>query len=222
MQRNNLAEDKISGTLRLIGSTNLSYTPNERLGIQMDFSNYNTRTEAVRIFNLDSLDFYQVTRNAGAGANYTLGGTRLKHSVFAQTNLQDVVNSANTNSTNLNINVGHQMTVGETGLSVATTYNINQFRSEEFNNRAAGPGVVVTKTAWKNKLRSSFSATYLSSRAEEVKTTENTSLRFTNQLRIGKRQSLGLNISTVKRRSFTPNGKNFSEYRATLNYGYTF
>ncbi len=222
IQRNNLEEDKVTGTKRLIGSINASYQASEKLSFQLDYSNFNTSIEAVPVYDLDSLEFYQITRTSGLGANYSFGSGLVKHTVFANGNQQDVINSQGSNSQNQSVTVGHQFQVTTLQLSIATTVNYNQFDSEEYFQKALGPGINITKQLFKRKLRTTLGVTYLTSRDQADKLNDIITLRLNGNLRLFKQSSLGLNLSWVDRNQYTANARSFSEFRSSLTYGYTF
>ena len=69
LQRNNLNEDNATQTKRLVGSVNANYVMSEHWNMNASYSNFNTSTVMVRIKDLDSLNYYQVTKSSMLGIN---------------------------------------------------------------------------------------------------------------------------------------------------------
>ncbi len=222
VQRNNLDRAKNAINRRLIGSLNTSYAISKKWTATANFSNFNTSVTKVRINTLDSLNYYQLTRNLTIGTNYRLKQTKKSiHGITVNYSSQLVNDIAENNSSLHMTNAGYSMSFPEKGLnsSIAANYNANSHIGLE--NPGYGATLSLGKKLFKKKVDLTMAVSQLnfSNSGQVVDRTQNvrTSIRYT----LKKKHSTSLNLNYIDKVNVLQN-IDFTEYRITLQYGYNF
>ena len=220
-QRNNLSDEQLGRTVRLIGGVTANYAASDQLNINAGYSNFNTSTVRTRIELLDSLEYYQVTTTANAGANYRFGGDSAAHAIMLMGNYQ-TANDIQENSSELyngNLNYSYSHVPSGLALNAGINANINSFQG--LDNFGWGPIVGISRAFFNKALRTSLNAAYLkyANAGTPVNHTINTTMNLNYRLK--KKHSFGLTAAYITKEDFQ-GGQSFSEYRGSLKYGYSF
>lgn len=222
LQRNNLDESQVARTTRLIGNATATYAATPKLNFSANVANYTTTTRKVQIIEFDSLDYFQVTRNAGLGFNYSTGKEKIKHNIFSNGNYQVADDELNNSSKMLNLNSGYQAMLPHLGLTGAASLNVNRAIFVAINSTAIGPTLSVTKSLLKKKVKTSasYSMIYTYSIGELIDRLG--SARLTAAYTYKQKHTTSFSGVYVNKKSITGTGTSFNEFRGTLQYGYTF
>jgi hypothetical protein len=166
LQRNNLNGDKLSTTKRWVGALNAAYAPNTKWNFNANYSNFSAFTRQrpqdnpFYKNNLDTLNFYQLTQNAGFGVTHQFASTAVKHVMALTTSYQVTgqdqgrINDANAFGINqtigapakvVNGNLSHNMLLTQSKISLGLVLNGNYSEQQGFYTLFAGPGVVASK-----------------------------------------------------------------------------
>jgi hypothetical protein len=229
-QRNNLSQRLSNEMTRLSGLFNISYTPNEKLNISANYSNFSSATKVLLAatdfnntqINPDSLSLLQVTNSAGLSANYSVGNERNRHILMSNFNFQGANDNDNSKTTFWNWLSSYQYSIIPTDLSFSLSFNLSRNVSTGFENLVAGPTLTVTKGLLQRKMRLNASGSLLNSYAGGELLSGNLNLRGMMSYRVAMSHNLGLNIMYLNRNSQQAGAPSFSEFRAGLNYNYTF
>jgi hypothetical protein len=222
VQTNNLNADKISQMTRGIYSVNVAYIANEKLNVTANYSNFSSSTRFSEVMFLDSLNYIQVTQNAGAGANYTTGTDDLRHTIFAMANYQDVNDSQDKTSTLYIINGGYQASFIPTDLALTASLNFTNNTIIGLVNNSVGPTVGITKGMFKRALRLNLTSTYLRSATDGTLNSKFANVRLGANYKYGTHHNVKLIFTYLNRQTFGAKESTIDEIRAELSYGYTF
>lgn len=225
IQRNNLNGQLIEQVRRVIYSFGTNLNPSQNLNLNLNYSNFNSETTQSLIQTdilVDSLEFFQVTRNGTINLNYNFGKQSAQKSLFVSGSIQDAEDNQQTNTTFYNINTGLQMQpLPKLKTVLSFTYNRNQ--TEPAVNTTYGPVLSVGKNIFQNKVTTSLSVNFLSNYLNGEQVGDTKSLRFNSNMKLSKKQSLALSVFYVtSERSTDTEQVKFSEIRGSLNYSYRF
>lgn len=215
---------KENSVLRVIYACNVNYVAGERFTISSTYSNFSTTTRQTQIQRdkrFDSLEYFQVTRSGSAFLNYRLGGEKRSQTLTLSANLQDAKDNQHNSSTFYNLNIGQQMKIAsQWQLGISGAYNRNNSALQV--NTSYGPVININRSFLKGKVRSGCSGVWLNSFINETQQGEIMNVTMTNNFKVGKKHSLAANVYYLNNKDRSAQGKNFSEIRAMLNYGYSF
>lgn len=225
VQRNNLNGQLIEQVRRVVYSLGTNITPSQKLNLSLNYSNFNSETTQSLIQTdllVDSLEFFQVTRNGSLNINYILGPETSPKSLFINGSIQDAQDNQQTNSIFYNLNSGLQLQpLPNLKTVLSVTYNRNE--SMLAQNTTLGPVLSVGRNFLQNKLNTSLSVNFLSNYLNGDQIGETTSIRFNSNMKVHKKQSLTLSVFYVTSESRTDLEQNqFNEIRGSLNYSYRF
>jgi hypothetical protein len=222
IQNNNLNADKISRMTRGIFSANVSYVPTQNLNLSANFANFSSSTRFSETLFLDSLNYIQVTRNAGLNVNYSMGDEQLRHMIFAMGNYQDVNDSQDNASTLYIINGGYQITFVPQDLALNGSLNFTNNTIIGLISNSVGPSLSASKSIMNRKLRLNLSATYLRSAADGELNGKFSNARFNTNYRHGKHHNFRTIFTYLNRKTYGAKESNIHEIRAEFSYAYTF
>lgn len=238
LQHDDLNDHKEKKMKQMVSSVNLGLNLTDNLNININFSNFQSYTNIKNRFeeinstdpysNLDTLDFTQISRNMGFSASYQLSSdkkTRQQISLNgswqeASSEQGDVpVNSGNTF---YNLSASYNYTLQPTGLSVNTTFNMNQNKGQGMSSMIFGPNLAVNKSFLDRKLRSSLSVSYNRNYTENDLTNEVYNVRLSNSFKWKEQHSLQLSAIYMNRQSPGSVIGGFSQFTIRMNYSYRF
>lgn len=215
---------KENSVVRVIYAINLNYNATQRLSLSSTYSNFSTTTRQTQIQRsslVDSLEYFQVTRNYGVNVNYKLGQEGNPKTLFLAASMQDATDNRNTASTFYSLSAGEQMKLAQHWqVSISGCYNKNY--SSMFHNTSVGPLLNLNRAFMEGKIRSAFSVAFLNSYLNDKLQSQVTNVSITNNLRVAKKHSFAVNLYYLKNKETSEEGKEFSEIRAMFNYNYSF
>jgi hypothetical protein len=230
-QQNNLDNKSEATDKRFISNFNMSYVITENLNFSLNFSNYNTSTEAVQILVRDSIKYAQINNNFSVNVSYVIpGGEKLQHSFDFSIIMQNAntVNNEftqieNTNNQMNGINAGYRLGFVETDWNIGLNTSVNQNKMAVGNDFLSSAGVSVNKGFLKKTLRATLGFTALFSDAETTSSNINTT-RLTLSYRFFKKHSINFNTNYMHRIiNTTRDGKKTAgEVIGTIAYSYSF
>jgi hypothetical protein len=210
--------------VRVIYTVNVTYNSSKRITLNTSYSNFSTTTRQTQIQRdvlIDTLEYFQVTRNAAVNLNYKLGNGQNERALLLTANAQDATDSDNNASTFYTLTVGHQMKINGDWQFVANgSYNKNV--AQGFTNTSIGPSINVNKAFNEGRVRSALNIAMLNSYANGSKQSDVKNFGITNNLRVGKSHSFAINVYYLLNTQTGEMGKTFSEIRGMFNYNYNF
>ncbi len=213
-----------SSMVRVIYTVNVTYNSSKKLTLNTSYSNFSTTTRQTQIqanaLN-DTLEYFQVTRNAAVNLNYKLGSDQSDRALILAANVQDATDSDHNASTFYTLTAGHQMKIGGDWQFVANgCYNKNM--AQGFTNTSIGPSININKAFSEGRVRSALNVAMLNSYMNGSKQSDVKNIGITNNLRVGKNHSFAVNVYYLHNKQTGEQGKTFSEIRGMFNYNYNF
>jgi hypothetical protein len=229
-QRDNLDRRQSTDNRRMTGNFNGSWQIMQNLNVTANYSNFNSTTEPTRVLIEDSIKYAQVSRNLGAGVNYSTSGEVWGH-LYNLTYARQTVNTINTEFTAIersgtqmnNVTAGYRISHKPTDIGVSASFNFSQYKMDSLVNVNFGPQISTSKSFLNKKLRTSLSWSLQCSDSDNSRGAVNV-WRFTAGYSAGKHHSFSFNSNLMRRRS-QPSGKertSSSELMGTLAYNYSF
>ena len=222
IQRNNLQGDQLAQTSRLAYGGSANYTINDQWSTAINYSNFTTNTLKVRIEQIDSLTYYQVTEQLNGQLNYRIADNK---NINQQIGLNVAIQQANdlneNNSSLKNTSISYSGNVKSIGLNISARWTGLQSLSPIEERIGTGPTLNIRKS-WFNQVFS----THLALNGMQYYVSGKLFNRLMNT-RIGlnynlwKAHSFNLNFNWMHRNDFVQ-GKAHGEYQLSLAYRYHF
>jgi hypothetical protein len=218
IQHNNLENEKLSTTYRLVGSGNITYQPTPHwsaMGSYSNFTSYSKNRPLTDPFYqpspLDTMKFYQVSQNATATLNHTFGKTKLKHNITFmaayQVSKQETGSVESAPITLLNGNVAYGIVHVKTKTMISISANANQTTVLNSSTVYYGPGITVGKSFFSNMMNVTLGSIYNLSYNENKN----------NGSVINERLNLGYNPKVKNKKYGKPNLSVSANYMTRLN-----
>lgn len=168
VERNNLNGREQNSELRMVGSLNASYAPNEKWSFNSSYSNFTgftrVRPKDDPFFKdeMDSLSFYQVNQTATLGVSRMLGDEERRQMVMFSGSYQrssdKLIHRDTSNLSNFyNGSVSHSYSIKALALSFTESFTCFYGNGRGMKNLAYGPFVSVNKQFYKGKVSSALS-----------------------------------------------------------------
>jgi hypothetical protein len=236
VQKDDLNNTKQSQMQRFLFSGNLAIRPSQKLNIGLSYSNQQSYTflrtgfeqinQVTPYQNLDTLNFTQLSQNAGLNSNYTIRQDKQQVQLLSFT--CNYMESANKKGDIIrqgdvtrfvNGNAGHSITLLEPGLTIASGANFSYSYAGSINSITWGPCLNIAKTFFKKILRTNCGISYNTS-SSLGKSISIFNLRGGGAAVIAKKHNLNMNIVWQNK---TGNGVAATSYlTATAGYTYSF
>lgn len=237
IQRNNLDKARESTSTRWVGAGTINYSLGEKWNISANYSNFSSYTKAKPLNDpffkneLDSLNFYQITNQAGGSINYTFGKSESPHTILLNTSFQKV-NETGTDTTGkqqskyTSINVSYSHLFSNTGLLMSVSYNINSSNAPELISFYQGPSLLLSKTILNKTLRlginSAWNQNLINGQTRNQVISNGININYSPPKALEGKQNISFNLNLLNRLSDYKNAKRKQEVTASLNYSYTF
>ncbi len=239
IQQNNLNKQASTENKRVVANVNATYAYSKKWNFTGNYSNFTTFTnikpQADPFFQevLDTLNFYQISSNAGASVAYNFGSKTNRQTVFFTGSYQTSANEqtstnpsvapvAKTETIFYNSNVAYRVQNTTGGYGYAVSINLNRSDLGELVSQAFGPTISANKSFLEKKLRTLFAATYNHVTANNAISNRVINLRLNGSYSPAKQHAISLNISWVNKLTSTNTEIPFNEFTGTINYGYNF
>jgi hypothetical protein len=238
-QRDNLDGSKISTMRRWVSALNVGFTPNEKLNVSANYSNFQTYTNIRSQFidinqltpydNLDTLNFTQITQNLNLNGNYLLpGSNKNKQNLSANISIMKAADEQggiqqNTGSIFYNMNTAYTMNIVPSNLTLSASINVSQNKALSARSSTLGPTVAVSKSLFDKKLRLTGSYSMNNTYTEGSMLNRVNSLRGNASYSLKKKHNFNLSVVGLNRATQQEVGpKDFNEFTGTLGYSYSF
>lgn len=231
VQRNNLDATRESTTRRFVGAGNMNFSISERWNLNLSYSNFSTftnmkpREDPFFRDSMDSLDFYQVTNQAGGTVNYVFGKKESPGNLMLFTSFQVANDAGSENAADfLSSNASYSQVIGS-DVTISVLYNLNSSESQDLRSLYHGPGLTVSRIFKEKNVRASFNSTYNRNLMNGIKGSPVLSTAVNLSWMAGKaeneKHNVTSNISWVQRFRSAVQGSR-REITATVNYSYSF
>lgn len=231
VQRNNLDATRESTTRRFVGAGNMNFNISERWNMTLNYSNFSTytnmkpREDPFFRDNMDSLNFYQVTNQAGGSVNYVFGKKETPGNLMLFTSYQKANDAGSSDGADFfTANASYSKLV-KSDLTVSVLYNMNSSESADLKSFYHGPGITLSRVFKEKNIRASVNSTYNRNLMNGIKGSPVLSTGLNLGWMAGKqeqgRHNITSNISWVQRFRSALQGSR-REITATVNYSYSF
>jgi hypothetical protein len=236
LQRDDLKNQKQSTSNRTVSSLNVTFKASERLNIDGNYSNFQSFTNSKNQFdyinevaqydNLDTLNYRQVSQNAGLNMAYLIKNSKeIRKSITLGLSLQDVINRQGDQvveggaSSFYNSALSYTVNYPEKGLSILSALNATYNAGDTGNSKIFGPTLGVNKLFFKKKMTTAFSSSYNVSYAENIKQNSIINLRLNCSYIAFEKHNFSLALLSLFGQSVARNNRDLT---ATVSYTYSF
>lgn len=224
-QRNNLFSDKVNNSIRRANSLSISFTPNSKWGININYSNYNMSQTRNYTIVRDTLSLEQFSNNINGNLFFNFGTKTHRQNVNTSMNYMNLKDNSSRNSesnstTSLNPSASYRFTNADKKFSYNLNSNASIFDTDKNKTFRWGLSSGISKALVKDKLKTGVNASFFSTRLNgaNYSTTWSVCGNVGYQPHKGHSFNLGLNLVN---RSFTvstqPGTTDFLG-----NFGYSF
>lgn len=236
LQKDDLDNTKESQMQRLLFSGNVAIRPSQKLNIGVSYSNQQSYTylrtgfeqinQVTPYQNLDTLNFTQLSQNAGVNANYTLRQDKQQVQMLSFT--CNYMESANKKGDIIRLgdvtrfvngNAGHTITWQEPGLTLASGLNVSYSYAAAISGFTWGPSLNVAKTLFKKVVRVNCGISYNNSSSLD-RTVTIINLRGGATAVIAKKHNLNMSIIWQNKSGTGVSATTY--FTATAGYAYSF
>lgn len=227
IQSDNVLHTKTSTTKRIIGRGNLSWMPNKKFGLDINYSNYSTNS-IPQVVNINNKYILSVAnQNFNVTPRYFVTGKKLSHLVMLNYNnatLRDFNNntqSSNTITTHIGL-LNYNVTIlkSQTALGTSLSYSRNVVSLNE--TVYSSVGFSITQSLLKNKLQIGVNFSYSKANIEQTPNilTGNSVITF----KPSKHHQLYFraNYLNSKNKDITLTNKDYNEGTGEIAYTYSF
>jgi hypothetical protein len=214
----------------VIGSANFSADLSQRLGIDLNYSNYSVNQTVKTIRFADSLKLVQSSSQFSFTPRYTIPGISVSHTLLFSANLSMAkeLNPARAGSLNGNINtynylLNYQLNFIPNQASAYISLNHTQMKSQLLTDGNDGVTLGLSKSWWNNRLTLSLSGGWLLSKRNGEKGRVLTG-SFQSRYNFYGRHMLQITAFYTDNTPDkpTPAYPKYSESRAEIGYGFSF
>lgn len=227
LQRDNLRNAKRTTSRRTISSVQASFNPTPVFGLDVNVSNYSSTQRAGRVPLIDSLKFYQTTRNLTVSPRWLFTGSDFNHliiAVFTRMALDD--KNSHTRQFTENqatvVSLNYSLTLLPYQATALFGMNYNRLENYLVAHKSTGFTLGASKSLLQGQLNAGLNQAVVRTEQPQGKDwTINTWLN--SGYRLSRQQSLRLSLYFI--RSVHPQGmgaSNFNEIKGDLGYVYTF
>lgn len=227
IQSDNVANQKLITTTRLIQSANLGIMPLKNMMLQLQYSNFGTDQSSGKIQLNDSIKISQVNSSYGGTWSYTMPGKKITSNMMVSTNKQSVndfnVVTAKFSASDVWVGTANgTFSFNKIKTTLGLGYMYNEYSNYAGNYQTAGPSASISWSQKKGKLR--FSANYTNQQRlkENLMDGRIQSLTFNSGYQIKKKHKFGIRAVFSKNTTSSTSFQIATQERLGLNYGYTF
>ena len=236
LQKDNLDKQKESQMKRLVSSVNADFRPNQKLNLNLNYSNFQSYTNSRNQFDyinqvsnydyLDTLNFRQVNQNIGLTVNYLLKNDKqIKKAISANFTMQDAQNQqqgrtvAGGASTYYNSALTYSLGYPEKDLSFNGSLNNTYGKTDSGKSLIIGPTIGVSKLFFDKKLNTSASTSYNTSYSNGDKQNDIFNFRLNGSYIYLQKHNFNMSMISLFNNSA---GRKNNDLTATLSYAYSF
>ena len=234
LQRDNLDNSKMNNTTRFVGSSNLNYTPGEKLNLSLAYSNFTSFTNVRSTFdyinetdpyqNFDTLNFRQISQNTNLNGSYQLNDSKERRQnlnlnlTWQTSNNRQGVDSISI-SNFYNASASYLINITPIALTCNASLNYNLNEATEIGSHTLGPVIGVNKLFFNKTFRTSLTTSYSTSNGENISSSNILNIRLGLAYTLVKKHNFNINVLYQQRESITTsqNALNLS-----FNYIYNF
>lgn len=228
IQSDNVRKNRASKTSRKIGNLAISYQPNQKFGINIQYSNFGVSQNPLLKSISDTTLLRNITQSFMIMPRYNFGNKKINNSISLVANYQNL-NDKNvytkdyTEMKSLNTNFNYMLTLLKSGLNIRTSFLYTNNIISAGKTKSIGSTIGFSKSLLKKKIFSGINYTYSSNsfNGDSNGYTSRINLNITG--RISKNQALKLSANLLRNKStYTKIIKDFTETTIRISYNIRF
>lgn len=236
LQKDNLDKQKQSQMKRVVSSVTADFRPNEKLNLNINYSNFQSYTNSRNQFDyinqvsdydyLDTLNFRQVNQNAALNINYLIKNDKhLKKAINANFSMQDAVNQQQGRtieggaSTYYNSGISYTVGYPDKDLNFTGSLNNTYGKTDSGKNLIIGPTIGASKLFFDKKLTTNASTSYNTSYNNGDKQNDIINFRLNGSYIYLQNHNFNMGVIALFSNSATQKNNDLT---ATLAYTYSF
>jgi hypothetical protein len=236
LQKDNLDKQKQSQMKRVVSSVTADFRPNEKLNLNINYSNFQSYTNSRNQFDyinqvsdydyLDTLNFRQVNQNAALNINYLIKNDKhLKKAINANFSMQDAVNQQQGRtieggaSTYYNSGIAYTVGYPDKDLNFTGSLNNTYGKTDSGKNLIIGPTIGASKLFFDKKLTTNASTSYNTSYNNGDKQNDIINFRLNGSYIYLQNHNFNMGVIALFSNSATQKNNDLT---ATLAYTYSF
>ncbi len=204
VQRNNLFSNKVNNTLRKANSFAVSYAPNSKWGINVNYSNYNM--SQTRNFGLvrDTLMLDQFSNNLNSNLFFNFGTKTRRQNLSFGANYMDLADnssfaSVSNSTTSINPTLSYRYTNTDRKFSFNVNTNASIFNTVLNETLRIGLSSGLTKAMMNDKLKTGLNGSFFTTRLNGVSYSNTLSIGGTLGYQPHKGHSFTLGLNFIDR-----------------------
>ncbi len=227
-QRNDLAQIKATRNSRLIYSANVGFAPSQDWNFSLNGSNFSSFLKVDQNILTDSLNFYQVTRNAAFNAMHSFGGDDAKQSLSGNVSYQNAVGRKEysivpESATDFyNVALAHTLKKKSLGLDFNTMLSYTHTILPGTTTTFMGPTFGVSKGLLKKKAKLTFRTSFQSVFNDAALSSTVWTNRLNGNYKVGEHHGITASIDFLRKSAYATNATKLSEMRGTIGYSFNF
>ena len=228
LQSDNVRKNRASKTSRKIGNLAISYQPNQKFGINIQYSNFGVSQNPLLKSISDTTLLRNITQSFMIMPRYNFGNKKINSSISLVANYQNlndknVYTQKYTEMKSLNTNFNYMLTLLKSGLNIRTSFLYTNNILSAGKTKSIGGTIGLNKSLLKKKIFSGINYTYSSNsfNGDSNGYTSRINLNITG--RISKNQALKLTAYLLRNKSaYTKIIKDFTETTIRISYNIRF
>ena len=226
-QRNNLFSTKANNSIRRANSLSVSFTPNSKWGVNLNYSNYNTSQTRNYSIQRDTLSLEQFSNNINGSLYYNFGTKIRRQNIGINAAYMDLSDNSSRDSvtntiTSISPSLSYRFTNTEHKLSINVNFNTSSFNSNMNETFRWGLSSGVTKTLKKVKLKVGANASYFNSSVNGEKNSNTWLVAGNAGYQPQKNHSFNFSLNLVNRSFKNTTKQGSTDLIGNLSYSYNF
>jgi hypothetical protein len=243
VQQDDLDHKKVSNSRRLVSGLNAAYQPAERLQIDASYSNFQSYTNIKPQFatinqstpydNLDTLNYTQISQQAGLNINYQIGENKQRRqqlnvnlSVQDAADKQGDVKSATAGTRFYNVMSAYNLCLVPSSTTIALALNLSCNSLYDSNVLTWGPTLVFNRPFWQKKVRINSALSYNATSTDGRTTMDLYNIRAGGSYALRGKHIFNLSLLSLFRHNRLQNNSGtlsrLREFTTTAGYSYSF
>ncbi len=236
-QHDNIDGKKAMRTGRTIGSCNMSINPNQKFGVNIQYSNYGISQKSSGLIEnvSDSLTIHQISQNISVMPRLSFINEKSTsiysmHLGYQELKNKNILNNMTSDMISIISSLSYSFMSMESNLSISPSvfYNYTEIVNGILQN--IGVSLNITKPFFENRMQDALSVSYNKNYFDNASNGYTLNINGTAQMSITKnlKHNIALNVSWlhnhVSKEMSTElaETRSFSETMATISYNYTF
>ncbi len=224
VQNDNLSNHKSFTSFRTIGSASVTYFPNEKFNLMINYSNYQHENQSGLVAVNDTFKILTVTNNFIINGNYKwFKNDHYESSVSMNVFSNNVVDDTdfrtfNNSFSGRGFSVSLPFTIKQYELTLSPIFNVNQYDFSTYDTKRTSIGLTVTKPFFSKKLSVSVNGMFGNNTFNDLNNGTNANASLNLRYRPNKKHQVGMRLFFFDNQNIT--NPSVTEFRGNIIYGF--